>query len=234
MTSVNPLPSGKKRAASKKSVKKHAKKSSKRLSKHERRVKQNRDKRANMTIAQCITFAIRSSGKKEGLLFRQIRASLKFAGLNMSNFIIKNTLKKMLKWKVVKRTSRTRYQLTGKRCPSHLKNKQLNKKRRVAKAQRLADRRFKNRVARMAKKQARNGRTFERCVHDLLGAKKNLTLNELNTKMRKEAGCKSCNKFVLKHVVDRLRAKKVVKIYQFRYKNTGNKFPAKKRAAKSK
>merc|ERR1711881_819779 len=204
---VCPMPSAKKRAASKK---KGASKKQKQT-KHQKIVDKKRKERAGMTIAQCITFAIRKSGNKKGLVFKQIRTCLKRSGINMSNFIVKNVLKKMLKWGVVKRTNR-RYKLTGKRCPSHLKNKHVNKKRRVPKAQRKADAKFKNKMARAAKKMARGGRTIEHCVHDALKVRKNKTLNEI-------------------HVMQRLRAKKVVKIYQFRYKNTGNKFPAKKRAA---
>jgi len=218
---ISPMPSAKKRSASKK------KKSSK-LTKHQKVVNQKRAKRAGMTIAQCIAFSIRSTGKKDGLLFRQIRACLKRSGVDMSNFIIKNVLNKMVKWGVVKRTSKTRYILTGKRCPSHLNNKQVNNKRRIPKKQRIADRKFKNTMRKAAKKMARGGRTFEQCVHAALGKRKNRTLNEIHAMLNKQAGMKT-SKFVLKHVMDRLRAKKVVKIYQFRYKNTGNKFPAKKR-----
>merc|ERR1719500_378126 len=153
-----------------------------------------------------------------------------------------------MKWKVLKhkRNNNKRYVLTGKRCPSHLKNKNVNKKRKVAKAQRIANRKFKNKMAKVAKKQARggrkspayrqpqvqkqngksgqetssSGRTFEKCVHDLLKVSGKKTLNEICAKLCKQPGMK-CNKFVLRHVMERLRAKKVVKIYQFRYSVTG-------------
>merc|ERR1711881_502586 len=198
---VCPMPSAKKRAASKK---KGASKKQKQT-KHQKIVDKKRKERAGMTIAQCITFAIRKSGNKKGLVFKQIRTCLKRSGINMSNFIVKNVLKKM----------------------------HVNKKRRVTKAQRKADAKFKNKMARAAKKMARGGRTIEHCVHDALKVRKNKTLNEIHAMLAKKAGMK-VSKFVLRHVMQRLRAKKVVKIYQFRYKNTGNKFPAKKRAAATK
>merc|ERR1711931_387113 len=133
------------------------------------------------------------------------------SGVDVSKFILKTVVKKMMKWKVLKhkRNNNKRYVLTGKRCPSHLKNK----------------------MAKVAKKQARGGRTFEKCVHDLLKVSGKKTLNEICDKLCKQPGMK-VNKFVLRHVMQRLRAKKVVKIYQFRYSVTGARFPPKKRGSK--
>merc|ERR1711931_94429 len=89
----------------------------------------------------------------------------------------------------------------------------------------------KTKWPKLPKKQARGGRTFEKCVHDLLKVSGKKTLNEICDKLCKQPGMK-CNKFVLRHVMERLRAKKVVKIYQFRYSATGARLPPKKRGSK--
>lgn len=235
---IVPMPSGaKKRAAPKKSkaAKKSAKKASKKMTKHQKIVEKKRKSRAGMTIAQCICFALKNSKTKQGMTMHQLRICLNRSGVVVSKFIMKATVKKMIKWKVLnhKKGNNKRYVLTGKRCPSNLKNKKLNKKRKVAKAQRIADRKFKNKMAKVAKKQARGGRTFEKCVHELLKVSGKKTLNEIYTKLCKQPGMK-CTKFVLRHVLNRLRAKKVVKIYRFRYSVTGARFPPKKRASSKK
>merc|ERR1712071_22489 len=217
----------KKRAAAPK------RKAAKKMTKHQKIVEKKRKSRAGMTIAQCVCHALRNAAKKEGMTMHQIRMCLNRSGVDVSKFILKTGVKKMMKWKCLKhkRNNNKRYVLTGKRCPSHLKNKKVNKKRKVAKAQRIANRKFKNKMAKVAKKQARGGRTFEKCVHDLLKVSGKKTLNEICAKLCKQPGMK-CNKFVLRHVMERLRAKKVVKIYQFRYSATGARFPPKKRGSK--
>jgi len=224
-----PIPSGKKRKAAKKSSKK-GKKS--KMTKHQRIVNKNRSKRAGMTIAQCITLAIRNSGKKKGLVFKQIHACLSRSGVKVSKFILKNTLKKMMSWGVVKHTPahKSHYKLTGKRCPSHLKNKHVNKKRNKNKKQRVADQHFRNKMNKVAKKLARGGRTMEHCVVDALKIQKKRTMNQLLALFKKQPGMKT-SKFVIKHVLKRCRAKGVVKIYRGHYSWTGQKFPARKHKA---
>merc|ERR1712159_405398 len=122
--SIQPFPSGKKIKKSKKS-KIRAK-----------NIKNSRKKRANKTIAQCVVLSLQVCGAKKGLRFGQIKKCLHQSNVKISNFILKKTFKKLQKWKVVKIVGKKKtYKLTGKRCPRFIKNKELNKKRKVSKAQ---------------------------------------------------------------------------------------------------
>merc|ERR1711931_499171 len=112
----------KKRAAAPK------RKAAKKMTKHQKIVEKKRKSRAGMTIAQCVCHALRHAAKKEGMTMHQIRMCLNRSGVDVSKFILKTVVKKMMKWKV------------------------LNNKRKVAKAQRIANRKFKNKMAKVAKK----------------------------------------------------------------------------------
>merc|ERR1712071_24663 len=119
----------KKRAAAPK------RKAAKKMTKHQKIVEKKRKSRAGMTIAQCVCHALRNAAKKEGMTMHQIRMCLNRSGVDVSKFILKTVVKKMMKWKVLKhkRNNNKRYVLTGKRCPSHLKNKKLTRSERSQK-----------------------------------------------------------------------------------------------------
>merc|ERR1711896_39068 len=122
-----------------------------------------------------------------------------------------------IKWKVVKATPKDRahYKLTGKRCPALIQTNKLNKKRNKTKAAKAADRKFRAKMAKVA----RSGRTMEQCANDVLKAHKKMTMLNMLALLNKN-GVK-CSKFVLKHVLKRLRNKGVLKIYRGSYSRTG-------------
>merc|ERR1712159_76065 len=212
--SIQPFPSGKKIKKSKKS-KIRAK-----------NIKNSRKKRANKTIAQCVVLSLQVCGVKRGLRFGQIKKCLLQSNVKISNFILKKTFKKLQKWKVVKIVGK-KYKLTGKRCPRFIKNKELNKKRSKSKAQKKADRKFRARMARNAHKIARGGRTIEQCANDVLKDHKKMTMMKMLDYLNKHDV--KVSKFVLKHVMKRLREKGVFKIYRGHYSKTGKRMPQKKK-----
>jgi len=225
--STKPAPTGKKSEKSKKSAK-----SSK--NNRAKNIKNARKKRANKTIAQCVVLSLQVCGVKKGLRFGQIKKCLHQSNVKISNFILKKTFKKLQKWKVIKIDGKKkggfRYKLTGKRCPRFIKNKELNKKRKVSKAQKKADRKFRARMAKNAHKIARGGRTIEQCANDVLKDHKKMTMMKMLDYLNKHDV--KVSKFVLKHVLKRLRNKGVFKIYRGHYSKTGKRMPKKKRSTK--
>ena len=221
-----PVPSGKKTKSPKNSKKSMSKNNA---------IK-NRKKRANKTIAQCVVLALQTACIKKGMRFGQIKKCLDQSNVQVSKFILKKTVQKLQKWKVVKVSKRKskkgpiHFKLTGKRCPRFIKNKQLNKKRSLHKAQKKADRKFKARMARNAHKIARGGRTMEQCANDVLKDHKKMTMMNMLSYLNKHDV--KVSKFVLKHVLKRMRGKGVFKIYQGYYSRTGKRMPSKKRVAK--
>merc|ERR1712139_653166 len=185
---------------------KKSKKSTKSSKNRAKNIKNSRKKRANKTIAQCVVLSLQVCGVKKGLRFGQIK-----------------------KWKVVKIVGK-KYKLTGKRCPRFIKNKELNKKRKVSKAQKKADRKFRARMARNAHKIARGGRTIEQCANDVLKDHKKMTMMKMLDYLNKHDV--KVSKFILKHVMKRLRDKGVFKIYRGYYSKTGKRMPQKKRTVK--
>merc|ERR1712139_627964 len=153
------------------------------------------------------------------MTFLQINTCMKRADIKVSKFVLRKTLTKLIKWKVVKTTPKDRahYELTGKRCPALIQTNKLNKKRNKTKA---------------AKKIARGGRTMEQCADDVLKAHKKMTMLNMLALLNKN-GVK-CSKFVLKHVLKRLRNKGVLKIYRGSYSRTGRNMPARKSRKASK
>merc|ERR1719219_1168186 len=137
-------------------------------------------------------------------------------------------LRNLKKWKVVKTTPKDRahYKLTGKRCPALIQTKKLNKKRNKTKAAKAADRKFRRKMAKVAHKIARGGRTMEQCANDVLKAHKKMTMLNMLALLNKSGVV--CSKFVLKHVLKRLRSKGVLKIYRGSYSRTGRNMPARK------
>merc|ERR1712124_43733 len=230
--STKPISSGKKSEKSKKSAK--STKSSKNRAKN---IKNSRKKRANKTIAQCVVLSLQVCGVKKGLRFGQIKKCLHQSNVKISNFILKKTFKKLQKWKVIKVDKKKkgkglRYKLTGKRCPRFIKNKELNKKRKVSKAHKKADRKFRARMAKNAHKIARGGRTIEQCANDVLKDHKKMTMMKMLEYLNKHDV--KVSKFVLKHVMKRLREKGVFKIYRGHYSKTGKRMPPKKTTVKKK
>jgi len=224
-----PKPSRKKKRSTKSAPKKNSTPAP--ITKHQQLVNKHRAERAGMTIAQCVALAIRNAGKKKGLAFKQIHACLTRSGIQISNFILKNTLNKMIVWKVLKKSTKWHYKLRKSSCPSHLNNKHVNEKRNRSKAQRVADQKFLNKMNRVARKIARGDRTMEQCVVDALRVKKKRTFKQLHTLFQTQAGMQ-VPKHVLKHVVGRLREKHVIKIYRGYYMRTGKKMPARKNKRK--
>merc|ERR1712045_435615 len=103
--------------------------------------------------------------------------------------------------------------------------KELNKKRKVSKAQKKADRKFRARMAKNAHKIARGGRTIEQCANDVLKDHKKMTMMKMLDYLNKHDV--KVSKFVLKHVLKRLRSKGVFKIYRGHYSKTGKRMPKK-------
>merc|ERR1712139_196859 len=208
---------------------KKSKKSTKSSKNRAKNIKNSRKKRAYKTIAQCVVLSLQVCGVKKGLRFGQIKKCLHQSNVKISNFILKKTFKKLQKWKVVKIVGK-KYKLTGKRCPRFIKNKELNKKRKVSKAQKKADRKFRARMARNAHKIARGGRTIEQCANDVLKDHKKMTMMKMLDYLNKHDV--KVSKFILKHVMKRLRDKGVFKIYRGYYSKTGKRMPQKKRTIK--
>merc|ERR1712167_185585 len=224
---TSPFPSGKK--SKKSSSAKKSKKS--KPSKHQKILAANRKKRANKTIAQCVVLSLQTCGIKNGMKFTQIKKCLETSNVHVSKFILKKTFKKLQKWKVVRfkhfKQGRGRDKLTGKRWPRLIKNKKMNKKCSLSKVQKKAERKFKARMARNACKIARGGRTIEQCANDVLKDHRKMTMMRMLEYLNKHNV--KVSKFVLKHVLKRMREKGVFKIYRGHYSKTGKRMPKKKR-----
>jgi len=221
----SPLPSGK-----------NSKSKKAKQQKHKKIIAANRKKRANKTIAQCVVLALQTSGIKNGMKFNQIKKCLDRSNVHVSKFIFKKTLKKLQKWKVIKFKNNKKggacYRLTGKKCPKFIKNKHLNKKRSLSKAQKKADKKFRARMAKNAHKIARGGRTMEQCANDVLKDHKKMSMLKMLDYLNKHNV--KVSKFVLKHVLQRMRGKGVFKIYRGSYSKTGKRMPSRKRVVKQK
>merc|ERR1739847_179175 len=96
--------------------------------------------------------------------------------------------------------------------------------------QKKADRKFRARMAKNAHKIARGGRTIEQCANDVLKDHKKMTMMKMLDYLNKHDV--KVSKFVLKHVLKRLRNKGVFKIYRGHYSKTGKRMPKKKRSTK--
>ena len=118
-------------------------------------------KRNNRTIAEVVVMVLRHADR--ALSPRTISKVLTAMDINVNKFILKKTLKRMTKRKLI-RTKKRSFVLTKK--GKKVRRSKIHKK--SSKHSRAADRKFRNRMRRHAHKQARGGRTMEQCVNDAL------------------------------------------------------------------
>jgi len=210
--SFAPMPSAKSR---KKKSKKNSSSSKRRINKKALKARRGR------TIAQCVYMSVRAAGKS-GLSFTRIAECMKKSGVEVSNFVLMKVMKKMKKQRVLKcKGKKEAWRLNkAKGCPKRM----VMKKR--GKNCRSGDRKFKNKMRRNARLVARGNRTMEQCCNDLLKSHEgSMTMNQMLAYLNGHGIVVS--KFVLKHVLQRLRAKKVFKIYQGYYSRTGKRLTRK-------
>ena len=246
-----PVPSGKKskksaaksvrkskRLAAKKSKKinkkaKKAKKSRRKLSKKQKHIKNLKKGAANRhhkTVAQIVLLAVNSYA--HDVTFAQIRNLIKASGVKVSSFVLKSVIKTMVKNKILRHPKGgkkgNRYESTGKK----LSGKSVMRRKRLSAKMAKTDKKFRAAMKRIAHKKNRNGRTFEVVIFEYMSLKegnrkKKLTFNQISAYLKKN-NMKLSN-FVLKKVLDRLRAKQVMKLEKAHNVVTGKKMPAKRR-----
>ena len=152
----------------------------------------------------------------------QIKKILKASDVKVSDFVLKKVLKKMIKRKVLthKNTTKARYAATGK----FLSGPSVMKRKRATAKSKKQDREFRNKLRKLARKQNRGGRTFAEVIYDYVYVQRKSDKSEKAKKTRfsqirayLKRNNMAISRFILHKVLERLRAKKVLRLSKHRH-----------------
>lgn len=203
-----------------------AKKQARNTSKKWSNARRNKFNRNGKTVQQCILLAVNAFGGKNGVTPNQIKKCLNNNNIFVSDLVLKKSLKKMLKKKVLAHTQATgapngsrRYAATGK----NLSGPSVNRKKRLTNRLQKKDLKFRQKMRRFAHLKNRNGRTYEVVVFEFLSTNKNKTFNQIMAYLK--ANNMKCSNFVLLKVLGRLRKKNCVKLHKAKNSCTKKEYP---------
>lgn len=189
--------------------------------------RRNKFNRNGKTVQQCILLTVNAYGAKHGVTPNQIKKCLNNNNIQVSDLVLKKSLKKMLKKKVLAHTKGTnggkRYAATGKA----LSGPSINRKKRLTTRLQKKDLKFRQKMRRFAHLKNRGGRTYEVVVFEFLTTNKNKTFNQVKAYLT--ANNMKCSNFVLLKVLERLRKKKCVKLYKAKNSVTKKEYPKPKK-----
>jgi len=215
--------SSKKQKAKSFKSKKQARKAGKKWS----AARRNKFNRNGKTVQQCILLTVNAYGAKQGVTPNQIKKCLNNNNIMISDLVLKKSLKKMLKKKVLAHTKGTnggkRYAATGKA----LSGPSINRKKRLTTRLQKKDLKFRQKMRRFAHLKNRGGRTYEVVVFEYLTTNKNKTFNQVKAYL--VANNMKCSNFVLLKVLERLRKKNCVKLYKAKNSVTKKEYPKPKK-----
>jgi len=220
---IVPVPSGKSRSRSR--SKRHAKSNhskvkarktrrrfkkmskSERSKKHRQHLKNKRRglrNRHGKTVAQIILLGLNAYGNKKGCTFKQLCKLLKSVNIKISDFILRTTLKRMVKIKVVKHSSATRY-VSSKR---NLTKMPKNIRKKATKKTNQIDSKFRQKLRRIAHKQTRRGKTYAEITFKHLAETPKQTHNQIMRYLDNEG--MGVSNFILKRILNWMMSKKLV------------------------
>ena len=211
---------------------KKSKKSKKQL-KHAKNLKKGKASRNGKTIKQVVLMCCSAHQNTRGITAKRIKKTLLASDIAVSDFVLKKVLRKLILQKILthKGTSKARFISTGKRLTG------IKKRSRATRKSQKQDAEFRAKLRKVARLANRGGRTYAQCVYDFIyiqrkstkSDKKKLTrFSQIRAYLRKNN--MAISQFILHKVIDRMVAKKSIRLSKHRYVLTSSK---KMRASKN-
>ena len=189
--------------------------------------------RHNRTIAELIILALNSFTKP--VTFTMVKKLIKAAEIQISEYVLKMVVKKLLSKGHLKYANESRTRLTpNAENPLPKKGNSTLAKKRKGQTEKAknADKKFRQHFKKLARKMQRKGKTVEALIYEHMSVKdghwrKKYSFNQIQAYLRRSEV--EISNFILKKVLERLRAKKVMVLRKGKNVVTGKKLKSRKK-----